>query len=206
MQCFQAGVMCASKCKCVDCLNYVGSQALIDKRRKMKDHRGAELAMRVADEAWKGRPQSGPHGLNPRGIKPSPAASRGGRGHPMPMPHMMQPGPSPHHRGPPPPHYMGPMMGRGPPPPPPPMRYSPMGMPPVTPGYVRGSKHTMPRSGLRPEATKMEPPTKVDPKKQQGGTPKTVTPRTPAVRQVFDPHSSKKKRKLRPGAKVSGVD
>ena len=112
MQCFQAGVMCATKCKCVDCLNYVGSQALIDKRRKMKDHRGAEMAMRVADEAWKGRPQSGPHGLNPRGIKPSPAASRGGRGHPMPMPHMMQPSPSPHHRGPPPPHYMGPMMGR----------------------------------------------------------------------------------------------
>ncbi|KAI2494967.1 cation transmembrane transporter [Fragilaria crotonensis] len=35
-ECFQAGVMCGNKCKCVDCLNYVGSQALIDKRRKIR--------------------------------------------------------------------------------------------------------------------------------------------------------------------------
>lgn len=158
--------------------------------------------MRIADETWKGRPQSVPRGgMNPRGrgMKPSPPSSRG-RGHPLPMPHMMQPSPSPRHRRPPPPHYMGPMMGR----PPPPMGYSPMGMPPLTPGYTRGNNQMMPSSGRRSEANKSEPP-KPNPMQHQSGTSKTVTPRTPAVRLGFDPHSSKKKRKLRPGAKVSVI-
>ena len=187
--------MCAAKCKCVDCLNYVGSQALIDKRRKMKDHRGAEFAMRIADEAWKGGKHAGPpRGMNPRGMAhPSPPGPHGG--HPMPMPHMMQPSPSPHHHGPPPPHYMGPMMGHAH------MGYSPMGMPPVTPGYVHGKQQMMPPSGARrAEVTRSAP--KED-TKQKGRTPMANTPRTPAVRLGFDPHSSKKKRKLNPGAKVS---
>lgn len=200
--------MCAGKCKCVDCLNYVGSQALIDKRRKMKDHRGAEMAMRIADEAWKGGTHSAPRGLNPRGLKPSPVGAQ--RAPPLPPMHpMMQPSPSPHHhRGQPPPpphpHYM---MG-------PPMGYSPMGMPPaVTPAYGRGATargQAHPGSTRRNEAFKGEP--MVDPTRQQqpqyrqqqyGRTPKTVTPRTPGVRIGFDPHSSKKKRKLGPGEKVS---
>lgn len=63
-ECFEAGVMCSTKCKCLDCLNFVGSQALIDRRRKIKDHRGADLAMRTADEFWKGG-RSG--GLDPQG-------------------------------------------------------------------------------------------------------------------------------------------
>lgn len=168
------------------------------------------MAMRIADEAWKGgKPHSAPRGMNPRGLKPSPAVSQ--RGPPMPMPHMMQPSPSPRHRGPPPPpppHYMGPMaMG------PPRMGYSPMGMPPMTPGYGRGSakKPSPPSSTRRMEAMRAEPP-KADPKKQQqqppqhpGRIPKTVTPRTPAVRLGFDPHSSKKKRKLSLGEKVCVV-
>eukprot|EP00586_Coscinodiscus_wailesii_P015724 CAMPEP_0172501610 /NCGR_PEP_ID=MMETSP1066-20121228/151464_1 /TAXON_ID=671091 /ORGANISM="Coscinodiscus wailesii, Strain CCMP2513" /LENGTH=150 /DNA_ID=CAMNT_0013276501 /DNA_START=355 /DNA_END=807 /DNA_ORIENTATION=- len=68
-ECFEAGVMCGDKCKCLDCLNFIGSQALIDRRRKIKDHRGAELAMRSADEAWKrgwGRKESS---VTPRAVR-----------------------------------------------------------------------------------------------------------------------------------------
>ena len=54
-ECFEAGAVCGDKCKCVDCQNFIGSQALIDRRRKIKDHRGAEYAMRTADQAWKSR-------------------------------------------------------------------------------------------------------------------------------------------------------
>jgi len=51
--CFNAGIVCGNKCKCVDCLNYNGSQALIDRRRKIKDDTGANLAMKSSDELWK---------------------------------------------------------------------------------------------------------------------------------------------------------
>ena len=124
-ECFQAGVMCGGKCKCVDCMNFAGSQKLIDKRRKIKDQRGAELAMKVAEQAWKGPQHSARklpvarpavHGMRPM---PSPVATPGGR-LPMAMPHMMHPSPSGH-------HYMRPMlMG----PPHGHMGYSPMGMHP----------------------------------------------------------------------------
>uniref|UniRef100_A0A7S2KIH0 CRC domain-containing protein n=1 Tax=Leptocylindrus danicus TaxID=163516 RepID=A0A7S2KIH0_9STRA len=54
-ECFQATVMCGSNCKCVDCKNFLGSQQLIDRRRKIKDPKGAELAMSATDPsaAWK---------------------------------------------------------------------------------------------------------------------------------------------------------
>lgn len=55
-ECFQGSVVCGPKCKCVNCKNYVGSQALIDRRRKIKDHKGAETAMISAEQAWKGGP------------------------------------------------------------------------------------------------------------------------------------------------------
>ena len=143
VQCFQAGVMCGNKCKCVDCLNYVGSQALIDKRRKIKDHRGAEFAMQTADDAWKGKnaPAPQPRNMNAqpstsggRHSAPSPSASHHSRGHHgqhLPPHHMMRPSPPPHHMysprsappGPPP-HYMGhPSMAH------PPSGYSTMGVP-----------------------------------------------------------------------------
>lgn len=118
--------MCGNKCKCVDCLNYVGSQALIDKRRKIKDHRGAEFAMQTADDAWKGKnipppqprtmnaPQSGSGGRHPA---PSPGPSRlplGHHGQHHPPHLMMRPSPPPHHlyspRSAPPgpqPHFAG---------------------------------------------------------------------------------------------------
>ena len=53
-ECFQAGIVCCSKCKCVNCKNFVGSQALIDRRRKIKDHKGAEIMIRSSEKAWKG--------------------------------------------------------------------------------------------------------------------------------------------------------
>ena len=137
--------MCGNKCKCADCLNYVGSQALIDKRRKIKDHRGAEFAMQTADDAWKGknaptqqpRPViAPPQSSGGRHQPPSLAPSRSSHGshvqhhHPGPSLMMRSSPPSHHHYsprgGPPnqPPHYLGhPSMGH------PPSGYPPMGVP-----------------------------------------------------------------------------
>eukprot|EP00548_Thalassiothrix_antarctica_P018654 CAMPEP_0194193048 /NCGR_PEP_ID=MMETSP0154-20130528/73131_1 /TAXON_ID=1049557 /ORGANISM="Thalassiothrix antarctica, Strain L6-D1" /LENGTH=936 /DNA_ID=CAMNT_0038916989 /DNA_START=381 /DNA_END=3191 /DNA_ORIENTATION=+ len=141
-ECFQAGVMCGNKCKCVECLNYVGSQALIDKRRKIKDHRGADFAMRIADEAWK----KGKHGHPPpmssntkshtRHHVPSSASSHPSHGgqYPPLHPHMMHPNPPQHG-----PHgSMYPlMMGH---PQHPHMGYSPMPMHPTSKPYTHGQK------------------------------------------------------------------
>lgn len=133
-ECFQAGVMCGAKCKCVDCSNYAGSQKLIDKRRKIKDQRGAELAMRVAEQAWKGNQHSARklpvgrpavHSMRPM---PSPMSTPSGR-MPHGMPHMMHPspghGPNPYMRpGYHPwgfsPMHVSPSAYMYPPPPPPP--------------------------------------------------------------------------------------
>jgi hypothetical protein len=188
LQCFQAGVICGGNCKCVDCLNYAGSQALIDKRRKIKDQRGADFAMRVADEAWKGQPggprKPPPSAPRPKMLQqplPSPATAR------FP-PHPMHPSP----RGPPPgypTHYMhqgmmmgppmgGPMGGMG---------YSPMGGPMTPAGYYP------PMHGMYPPPPHQRQPEQSAPLKR------TSTPRTPAVRVEFDPASSRKKRKLSPG-------
>lgn len=52
--CFQAGIVCGESCKCKDCENYQGSQTLIDRRAKMKDSKGAEVAMTASDEIWRG--------------------------------------------------------------------------------------------------------------------------------------------------------
>lgn len=52
--CFQAGIICGESCKCKDCENYKGSQKLIDRRTKIKDTKGAELAMTASDEIWRG--------------------------------------------------------------------------------------------------------------------------------------------------------
>lgn len=54
-ECFTAGVVCGGNCKCEGCKNFVGSQALIDRRRKMKDTKGAAVAMRESENAWKGK-------------------------------------------------------------------------------------------------------------------------------------------------------
>ena len=165
-ECFQAGVMCGSKCKCVECMNYAGSQKLIDKRRKIKDQRGAELAMKVAEQTWKGPQHSGRklpiarpavHGMRPM---PSPVATPGGR-HPMAMPHMMHP--SPGHPGPP--HYMRPMMMGHPH-----MGYSPMGMHPH----------------VSPSAYGMYPPHHPPPPSHTPASAKKLSPSASATKQLAE--------------------
>jgi len=120
-------------------MNFAGSQKLIDKRRKIKDQRGAELAMKVAEQAWKGTQNSARkppvarpaiHGMRPM---PSPVATPGGR---VPMHnYMMHPSPSGHRHPYMRPMLMGPPHGH--------MGYSPMGMHPhVSPsGYMYPPPH-----------------------------------------------------------------
>jgi hypothetical protein len=80
-QCFQAGVLCGSKCKCENCSNYSGSQSLIDKRRKIKDVSGAQYAMQISEENWKGKASITP-ASGSRHPTPSPSLShQGGSGH-----------------------------------------------------------------------------------------------------------------------------
>lgn len=168
-ECFEAGVTCSEKCKCLDCQNFVGSQALIDRRRKIKDHKGAEIAMRTADEHWKGyhidpnhvqsRHQGLP-GLPP--VFPSPAQHNphGMRMHPMMSPQ----------------HFVGrPQMIMGP------MGYSPIGMPPMPPPYH--SNDHLRRS-----------PTHQFQTSPNGHKAQILAPKNPAARRGFDPHSSKKKK------------
>lgn len=62
-ECFQGGIVCGSKCKCVECKNFLGSQALIDRRRKIKVHNGAETATNSEEKAWKGNTPDSKGGL-----------------------------------------------------------------------------------------------------------------------------------------------
>eukprot|EP00339_Tiarina_fusa_P025740 CAMPEP_0117049734 /NCGR_PEP_ID=MMETSP0472-20121206/34343_1 /TAXON_ID=693140 ORGANISM="Tiarina fusus, Strain LIS" /NCGR_SAMPLE_ID=MMETSP0472 /ASSEMBLY_ACC=CAM_ASM_000603 /LENGTH=1100 /DNA_ID=CAMNT_0004763257 /DNA_START=351 /DNA_END=3653 /DNA_ORIENTATION=- len=211
-ECFQAGVICGGKCKCVDCLNYAGSQALIDKRRKIKDQRGADFAMRVADEAWKGRV---PHGAKKPPPQPAPAAAASSSSRRLPSPgrrppsghHMTHPSP----RGPPPgshphPYYMHPHYMH---PPPPGHSPSMMGIP-ITPAGYAYPPHMAP--GEAPPHGMYHPPPTIPhsaarkpppPRQSKTVTPGTAsTPKTPAVRVFkFDPATSRKKRKLSPDGK-----
>jgi len=200
-ECFNAGALCGTKCKCSDCLNYAGSQALIDKRRKIKDRSGAEYALRVSDEQWKSTCASSGRKALPH------------RRHPTPSPMMMPPHhtvyPSPRGHPPqrshgysylPPPqrsYYTGPhahMMPHGHPH----AGYVPRGMA-VTPGYHRpahrmapgeGPPHSMyhpPHSNRVPSAGKpsARSTTKGNPK-STSGSPK---------RKEFDPATSREKRR-----------
>ena len=47
-ECYSAGILCGDKCKCVDCKNYLGSEELIQKRRKDGDRAGLAVATAVA--------------------------------------------------------------------------------------------------------------------------------------------------------------
>ncbi|CAJ1968700.1 unnamed protein product [Cylindrotheca closterium] len=197
-ECFQAGALCGSKCKCVECMNYAGSQALIDKRRKIKDQRGADFAMRVADEAWKGKPPGLPLSARKGNPYPNP-----GRRYPTPSPmgagrmphHMMHPGGPP--RGPPShqhqhhhhhhPHYMGPPMMMG---------YPPMGMPMTPVGYHPHSE----AHGMYPPPPGPPPPSsRKTPGQKSVATPASAEPKSPPVRIKFDPATSRKKRNTKAG-------
>ena len=179
-ECFEAGVICSDKCKCIECQNFVGSQQLIDRRRKIKDHKGAEMAMRSSHDAWK-------HGMNPgmrnamrphNNVFPSPAPRMGQPPtigiYPMSM---ISPPPGGLHPGQVPPQFMGRsqmMMA--------PVGYSPIGMQPITPFSASGPQQPMLRD-------KTFAPTSYF---HQQVTKKT-TPRNHAARRGFDHHSIKKK-------------
>ena len=196
-QCFSAGALCGAKCKCADCLNYAGSQALIDKRRKIKDRPGAEYAARVSDEQWKlgsGR-KAPPHRRHPM---PSPVI--------MPPHHTMYPSPRGHpsqrshgySRVPPQrQYYMGPpaqmIPGH------PHTAYPPINMA-VTPGYHRsthrmtpgeGPAHNMYRPTHGSRVSSASKPSGAwatkEPHKTTSGSPKT-----PGVRKAFDLATSRK--------------
>jgi hypothetical protein len=166
----------------------------------MKDTKGAEYAVRVAQEVWKG------HRPNPPVAPPhrAPMASPANVGVGGPVPPGSRPQQSPHlPRGGPPhgyihPPFLGPpMMGH--------IGYSPMGITPVTP-YGQPPR-ALDRSGmprLLPKIAQSAPTKKgtkrsieeVTPRtKVKKVTPVTKSPRAPAVRIQFDPASSRKKRK-----------
>ena len=77
--CFQAGVLCGADCKCKNCENYMGSQKLIDRRTKIKDTKGAELAMTAADEMWRAEQ---PAQVTPAAAAPSSSKAPRRRGSP----------------------------------------------------------------------------------------------------------------------------
>ena len=203
-QCFSAGALCGTKCKCSDCLNYAGSQALIDKRRKIKDRPGAEYAARVSDEQWKlgsGR-KAPPHRRHPL---PSPVI--------MPPHHTMYPSPRGHppQRGhgysrvpPQRQYYMGPptqmIPGH------PHTGYPPINMA-VTPGYHKSAHRMTPGEGpahnmYRPTpSSRILSASKPSARSTTKGQNKTTSgsPKTPGVRKTFDLATSREKRRTNNG-------
>lgn len=178
---------------------------LIDKRRKIKDQRGADFAMRVADEAWKsgagGAARKPPHQATPQRQTPSqapagarrlgppppitsPAGANGMAGRP---PHMFPSPGNPYHM----PGMMMGAMGMGP------MAYSPMGMPMTPAGYPPHGAPPMQQSGYAPPASasrakKATPtPTTAAKSKTEGDDKNTTTAATAAV---DEPTASAKKR------------
>jgi hypothetical protein len=175
-ECFEAGVFCGAKCKCAQCSNFAGSQKLIDKRRKMKDSKGAEIAVRAAEEAWKSQSagKSTPSLHIPTST--TPIVSRRLAGVDI-LPSISPPSRS-HSQIAPRPQY--PSFAR----------FSPMGV--VTPAY-RGTVldqhhdfHAPPTAPQQLTLTSKRTANKITP---------SLHARTPAVRLQFDPSSYRKKRK-----------
>ncbi|GMI42893.1 hypothetical protein TeGR_g6252 [Tetraparma gracilis] len=52
-ECYEAGVFCGEKCRCVSCANFVGSAKLVERRKKIKDYKGAQMAVVAAEDQWK---------------------------------------------------------------------------------------------------------------------------------------------------------
>lgn len=180
-------------------MNHAGSQKLIDVRRQMKDKKGAEYAMKINHETWKqgsSQSQSHLHMLHRPPIVTSPAAI--GRslnlpphGHPTSS---SLPGPASYAR---PTYFRPPMMGA--------IAYSPVSVNPVTPA-VSSKKSANPANTPRDKRTtplvasaidtdfKAQPPS--NKRTSQEITPSTTKKsRTPAIRAIFDPFSSRRKRK-----------
>lgn len=144
----------------------------------MKDTKGAEFAMRVAEETWKGQggqqlPKSGATKLDIRAALPTSA-----RGHPR-----AGPPPGYLHGGYAPPHMMG-------------MGYSPITAPAVTPGFRQSRT-----AGKAPQPPLEKAPASVEKAPASQGTKRpppgetTKTPRNRPIRIEFDVSTSRKKRK-----------
>ncbi len=178
----------------MDCQNLAGSQTLIDKRRKMKDSKGAEYAVRVAHEVWQGQraPQQGP-AASPANMRSSKVPAGAVHGHQMPQRTMS-------HRGYMHPAYMtSSVMGH--------IGYSTMGVPPVTPMFGQQQRaHEMQMRAMM-QHYKLEDQstnateTKFASSKKRSCPPETsppvttsknTAPRTPPIRIEFDPSSSRK--------------
>lgn len=160
-ECFANKEFCTDSCKCKNCENYPGSQKLIDRRLKMKDKEGAEIATRAAQEVWKKSPTPTK--------KPTPQSISGPAT--MPPTHYMAPGYMPPY------YYMGPGMSAA-------GLYSPMmSYDTAMRGYA-GQVVPFPYGS----GSKRPAPPKI-----------SSTPRTPAVRAIFDLISSRKKRRKQNG-------
>lgn len=116
----------------MDCENRAGSQKLIDKRRKMKDTKGIEFAVRISQEVWKSqnsvpsKPVSEPRQHVAVATPSSSRSEAAVSSHQRMYSHNRPPHPPVHgymHPG-----YMGPPVMAH-------LGYSPMGVPPVTPLY-----------------------------------------------------------------------
>lgn len=183
-ECFEASAICSDKCKCIDCQNFVGSQQLIDRRRKIKDIKGAEMAMRSSHDVWKNGVNSGmrknimhTHGT----YHPSPVPHTLGQ-HPLglyPMPMISPPPGTMHaslHQ-----HFMGrPQIMMGP------LGFTPVAMQPITPFSASGIPRSIGRERKMPP-----PPSSV---KKPTITNKS-TSKSHAARKGFDPHSINQKEK-----------
>jgi len=165
-ECFEGGIMCGSKCKCVNCQNFTGSAQLIARRRKIKDHKGAEMAMRPKDNYMSGNVMHSGSVLPAHAMFMSPANVMSSAGHHIGMQGLMSP---PGYNIARPPMMMNPM------------GYSPMSLPPGTP--ASSYDHRMP-------ARHLHHPT---PTFCQDRTPLLKTPKTPVARR--DPLSVKCKKK-----------
>lgn len=164
-ECFEGGIMCGLKCKCVNCQNFSGSAELIARRRKIKDHKGAEMAMRSKDNFMKGKVMHSGSVLPAHAMFMSPAHVMSSAGHRVGMQGLMSP-----------PGYIArpPMMMN-------PMGYSPMSMQPGTPASSYDRR--MPTRN----------PHHPTPTFRQDRTPLLKTPKTPVARR--DPLSAKGKKK-----------
>jgi len=184
-ECFQSDVFCAGKCKCADCKNFQGSQALIDRRRKIKDSRGAEKAMRSSDELWKIGGAASEHQSEPiiRSLVKTPAQQPP----PPQQRHYLTPGGiTPYH------HLVNTRMSHQIPAHPthqffpqnPPSRvgslgYPPAGIKPTPPAYI--SSYRGPYAHMTGQG-----PMFIMGMKPLNQTPQLSTPRTPKSRRRFD--------------------
>mmetsp|Transcript_20756 Transcript_20756/g.41531 ORF Transcript_20756/g.41531 Transcript_20756/m.41531 type:complete len:1261 (+) Transcript_20756:622-4404(+) len=214
-ECFEAGVICGDKCKCVQCQNFVGSQALIDRRRKIKDHKGAAAAMTAANDAWKrGVPsgssydkekQGGGVAVTPRNRSPAPnphMPSAAGRSS---MPHSSSVGPSASGGSS---HYPTPsILSRPHPSFVPPSRsvhghgHHPFSSPPSLGSrpFVSNSKSVKLDTSRRHFGTHGQSSASMRKFRSPSRTPVMHGATPPPIRLGFDPLSSKKARKVEPG-------